>query len=64
MILDGGLILIACLTLTIFHPLFWFPFMCKQGWRTAKQDDTMEMSSADGLMQAEAGNTTSVKQHK
>lgn len=42
LILDGTMILIAILTLTIFHPCHWFPFLSKN---KSKKQDMVESQS-------------------
>jgi hypothetical protein len=39
LVLDGAMILIAVLTLTIFHPYFYFPFISKKGDKKSKTDE-------------------------
>jgi hypothetical protein len=52
MVLDGGLLMVACGCLTIFHPAIWFKFMSKRKENEEKQGGDWELSSAEGLTQS------------
>lgn len=57
LILDGAMILIAVITLTVFHPYFYFPFISKKGDKKSKTEE------ADGGVTSGSMTTTDVEEN-
>lgn len=60
MVFDGALLMLACGTLTMFHPAIWFKFMSKKLKKGTKQDSDIEMSVTRVPEQSAAHSTTKV----
>ncbi|KAL2208323.1 RTA1-domain-containing protein [Sarocladium strictum] len=53
MTFDGGFLIVACGTLTIFHPAFWFNFMSNRTDKILNRNSDIEMSVTEGIQRTD-----------